>query len=439
LKTAKRGLEFFEALFNSSYQLPKLDLVAIPDFAAGAMENWGLLTFRTTKLLCDSNKTDIAAEKRIADAILHEISHQWLGNLVTMKTWASLWLKESLATWMAHYARDKLFDAHDAWREFITEKQQSALELDSLRSSHPIENLEYSKNESVQTFDDISYRKGCSVLLMLAKSIGEESFFEGIRIYLGRHKFASASSKDFWGALEESSNSKVGDWMSVWTRTQGFPVVKVSTSFHPGNSTQKNRCHHIQVSQKRFLLGGKITPDEATVIYPLQLSIRSRNGVEEFPFQERDISLPVLGTEIFKVNADHLGFYRTWYEKGHLCRLGEAHSEGWLSVEDRVGLISDTTAIAKAGLQNASDLLDLIHAMHSDTNYHVWVQIIKSLNTLRSAWFFGDEEIVNGLDQHFQAVIRRKIGTEGLLKNRNLSGDLKALLLRACGQMRRAV
>jgi aminopeptidase 2 len=439
LKTAKRGLEFFEALFNSSYQLPKLDLVAIPDFAAGAMENWGLLIFRTTKLLYDSNRNDIAAEKRIADAILHEISHQWIGNSVTIKTWASLWLKESLATWMAHYARDKLFEAHDAWREYIMNKQQSALELDSLRSSHPIENLEYSKDESVQTFDDISYRKGCSVILMLAKSIGQEAFFEGIRLYLGRHKFASASSEDLWDALEESSNSKMSAWMSVWTRIQGFPVVKVSTRFRPGSSTQQNKCHHIQLSQKRFLLSGKITPDEAKVTYPLQISIRYRNGVEDFPFQERDMSLPVLSAEIFKLNVDHLGFYRTWYEKDHLLRLGEAHSEGWLSVEDRVGLISDTTALAKAGLQNASDLLDLIHVMQNDTNYHVWAQIVKSLNILRSAWFFGDENIVNGLDQHFQAVIGRKTSTGGLFENENLSDDLKGLLLRATGETRIAM
>jgi aminopeptidase 2 len=149
--------------------------------------------------------------------------------------------------------------------------------------------------------------------------------------------------------------------------------------------------------------------------------------------------LPVLSAEIFKLNVDHLGFYRTWYEKDHLLRLGEAHSEGWLSVEDRVGLISDTTALAKAGLQNASDLLDLIHVMQNDTNYHVWAQIVKSLNILRSAWFFGDENIVNGLDQHFQAVIGRKTSTGGLFENENLSDDLKGLLLRATGETRIAM
>jgi aminopeptidase 2 len=436
LETANAGLSFFETLFKSPYMLPKLDLVAIPDFAAGAMENWGLMTFKTTKLLRNTTKTDLSAEKSIADAVLHEISHQWLGNLVTMETWASLWLKESLATWMAHYARSRLFVTHGAWLEFVTDWQQTALEMDALRNSHPIEDLQSSKDESVQIFDDISYRKGCSMILMLAQAVGEENFFEGIRTYLSRYAFSSASSEDFWAAVEETNGSKIGAQMRVWTRKQGFPVVTVTESREAGNSAPQMTHHQIHISQNRFLTAGNMTIDEDEVIYPLQISIRFKDSVQELPFFARNISFSIPDSAIFKFNVDHHGFYRTLYPKDHFRRLAQAHGEGWLSVEDRVGILSDATALAKAGLQNVGDFLDLIIAMQYDTDYHVWVQIVKSITAIRSAWIFGDDDVFVGLGHFFQDILKRKMGKDGgsVMENRDLSDEFKALLLRASGE-----
>ena len=277
------------------------------------------------------------------------------------------------------------------------------------------------------------------MILMLAKSIGEKAFLEGIRIYLKRHQFASASSEDLWHAFEESNRTKISVSMTVRTRTQGYLVVKVSTPCFSRGSTQQNRPYQIQFSQERFFLAGNITPDEAKVIYPLRLSIRTKSSFVDYLFSTPTMPLPASDSALFKVNVDHRGFYRILYEKDHLLRLREAHSKGWLSVEDRVGILSDATALAKAGLQSVRDLLDLVHAMYSDTSYNVWVQILKSLNTLKSAWFFRDEEIVDGLDKLLQDFTRRKIGMGSVIENHSLSDDFKRLLLQASGKMRKTL
>jgi aminopeptidase 2 len=227
LKLASDGLCFFEALFDSLYPLPKLDLVAVSDLSSGAMENWGLITFRANHLLLDADDASIDRKQAIARVILHEISHSWFGNLVTMKYWDGLWLKEGFATFLAWYASDKLFPNWNIWNNYVAEPLQEALELDSLNSSHSVELFVADSTMAKQVFDAISYRKGCCILKMLLGEIGEQSFFDGLKLYTRRHKFGSTESADLWRALQECTDYDVGRIMDVWTKVPGFPLVRV--------------------------------------------------------------------------------------------------------------------------------------------------------------------------------------------------------------------
>ena len=222
LDHAVKGLEIFESAFRSSYPLRKFDLVAIPDFSSGAMENWGLLIFRIAELLMNPSECTLAKKKRIVEVVMHELSHQWFGNMVTMKHWDGLWLNEGFANWMSHFASDKLFPNWHIWREFVGQTLQTALEMDALRTSHPVEVQINSANEIGQVFDSMSYRKGSSVLRMISKMLGESTFLDGAKAYLDRHIYGSTVTTDLWSALGEKSQRDVGrngnldwqDWLS---------------------------------------------------------------------------------------------------------------------------------------------------------------------------------------------------------------------------------
>ena len=345
------------------------------------MENSGVMTFRTSKLLCNKQWTSSESKERIGDAVLHEISHQWLGNLVTMARWTQLWLKEGLATLMAWYARDCLFPDHHVWPCFIIEVQQVALELDYLRTSHPLEIPCVSTEEVSQIFDHVSYKKGASILRMLLKAIGPEAFFNGIRDYVKLHQFGSASSNDLWKAFQTASpKGKMRETMQIWTTEQGFSVVKIIVD--------QDQAH---IFQTRFLpIEGSECSQEQTT-YPLLISFRSRSSLQEFELHQEHTTIPISGDTVFEINADNTGFFRTLYSSTHLRRLGAALKKGWLSIGDRIGLIADTTTLAQAGLQDIHDLYDLLISMKDDDNYCVWRQIIKSLQAVRMTWIFEEE------------------------------------------------
>ena len=205
--------------------MPKCDLLAIPDFEAGAMENWGAITSRETEILVDAEKSSIAQKRRVAQVILHELAHQWFGNLVTPEWWSYLWLNESFATFMSFKAMDALFPDWNVWEEYVDGITSGGIALDSLRSSHPVEVPVADPNEIERTFDPISYNKGGSVLRMLEQALGEKSFQKGISLYLRRHQYGHATSEDLWSAMGEASGTDIRSMMEGWTRQTGLPVL----------------------------------------------------------------------------------------------------------------------------------------------------------------------------------------------------------------------
>ena len=230
LDVAARTLSFFEEYFAIAYPLPKMDLIAIPDFAAGAMENWGAVTYRETAILVDPEHSSAATRQRVAIVIAHELAHQWFGNLVTMEWWTHLWLNEGFASWIEYLAVDHLFPEWEIWTQFVFSDFGRALSLDSLRHSHPIEVEVRHPSEISEIFDAISYSKGASVIRMLASYVGEDDFRRGLQVYLRRHQYGNASTEDLWQALAEESGKPVKAVMDTWTKQSGYPVLSVSAS-----------------------------------------------------------------------------------------------------------------------------------------------------------------------------------------------------------------
>jgi len=205
LSVACKALDFFGDYFGIDYVLPKCDMVAIADFAAGAMENWGLVTYREAALLVDERKTSAAAKQRVAYVVCHELAHQWFGNLVTMAWWNDLWLNEGFATWVGWLAVDAIFPEWQVWRQFVANDVGYALRVDALESSHPIEAVINDPKEISQIFDGLSYQKGAAVIRLLESTIGADAFKAGMRLYLDRFRFGNAETRDLWAAHEEVS------------------------------------------------------------------------------------------------------------------------------------------------------------------------------------------------------------------------------------------
>ena len=205
LETAVNLLDYFDDYFGIRYPLPKLDHIAIPDFAAGAMENWGAITYRETALLVDPDHSSAGTRQRVAAIVSHEMAHMWFGDLVTMAWWNDLWLNESFASWMGDKAVDHLFPEWEMWTQFVMADTNSGLSLDGLKNSHPIEQEVNNPSEIGQLFDAISYSKGASILRMLEHFLGSEPFRQGLHLYLSSHEYGNAQTEDLWSALGEIS------------------------------------------------------------------------------------------------------------------------------------------------------------------------------------------------------------------------------------------
>ncbi|KAK1521832.1 peptidase family M1 [Colletotrichum paranaense] len=420
-----KALEFYEKAFGLPYPLPKLDQVAIPDFAAGAMENWGLVTYRTVEVLFDDKTSGAAAKERVSTVITHEIAHQWFGNIVSPDWWHALWLNEGFAEFASRYSMNAFFPEWKLKESFVREDLQAALGLDGLRSSHPIEVPIHKAEEINEIFDSISYAKGSCVVHMLSAFLGEDVFMEGVRKYLKRHAWGNATTNDLWQALSEASGKDVGSIMNIWTQNVGYPVVSVTES---GKS--------ISVEQHRFLTTGDVKPDEDKVLYPISLNVRTKGGVDkDLMLTTRDTKFEIDDAEFFKINADSTGFYRTKYAIDRLEKLGNAAE--LLSVQDRVGIVADTAALATSGYQKTSSLLSLFKALSQggEAEYLVWDQILTRLGSIKMAWI-EDDAVVDKLTEFQREIvgsIAHKLGWEFSSNDGHVEQQYKALTFSAAG------
>lgn len=400
LELAARTLDFYEKKFNSEFPLPKMDMVAIPDFSAGAMENWGLITYRVVDLLFDEKTSSASTKQRVAEVVQHELAHQWFGNLVTMDFWDGLWLNEGFATWMSWYSCNEFYPEWKVWQGYVTDNLQSALSLDSLRSSHPIEVPVKRADEINQIFDAISYSKGSCVLRMISKYLGEETFMEGIRRYLKKHAYGNTQTGDLWAALSDASGKDVEKVMDIWTKNVGYPVVTVTED-------AKNSSVHLK--QNRFLRTADVKPEEDKTLFPVFLGLRTKDGIdEELVLNGREKSFPIKDLDFFKLNADHSGIYRTSYSAERLQKLGESAKERLLSVEDRAGMIADAGALAASGYQKTSGVLSLLQGFDTEPEFVVWGELTARIASVRAAWVFEDEKVKEGLKAFQRDLVSAK-------------------------------
>ena len=397
LDVAVKCLEFYNEYFDLPYPLPKCDFIALPDFASGAMENWGCITFREQALLVDPLNTSLHLKQYVANVVAHELTHQWFGNLVTMRWWTDLWLNESFASWMSYLAVDELFPDWKVWTQFIVDEQTIALKLDALDNTHPIQVTVNHPDEIRTIFDAISYEKGASVLHMLHQYLGDDDFRDGLRLYLKQHAYGNTDSTDLWRAWEEASGKPVSEFMTTWTALPGYPIVHASVN-----------TNDLSLRQERFYLNpaaGKVA-----AVWPVPL-LASETMVTETLAVADEVVLTTGLQDDFLLNRDRTGFYRAVYDEQHLAKLATAVAAGRLSDLDRLGLLADSFEAAKAGYASTIDALKLLEAYKHEASVVVWDVIAAGLGSIRTV--MDDKELRTGMKPYVRALVAEQLARLG--------------------------
>ncbi|MBI4498852.1 MAG: M1 family metallopeptidase [Chloroflexi bacterium] len=383
LENAVRVLSYFNNYFGIPYPLPKLDHIAIPDFAAGAMENWGAVTYRETALLYDPEHSAAATRQRILEVVAHETAHMWFGDLVTMEWWDDLWLNESFASWIGDKCVDALYPEWHMWTQFVSHDTNAGLGLDGLRNSHPVEVPVANPAQIREIFDAISYSKGGSVLRMLEEYLGAETFCRGLQAYLTAHQYGNARTEDLWTALAAASGEPVSEVMGTWIKQVGYPFVQARVDRHDGQLW-------LHLAQRRFLYDHLLDErqDDPT-LWKIPVSV-TRQGLAEklaFLMEEREHEVNLGGNAAgaqgwVKVNGGQTGFYRVQYGDTGWDRLREAVRRLDLPAVDRLGLQNDAYALARAGYAPATRFLSLAEAYENEQDAIVWGDLSANLNGL---------------------------------------------------------
>ena len=381
LDTSVKLLGYFNDYFGIPYPLPKLDHIAVPDFAAGAMENWGCITYRETALLVDPENSSAGTRQRVAEVVAHEMAHMWFGDLVTMEWWDDLWLNESFASWMGTKSVDWLFPDWEMWTQFVNMDTNRALSLDGLKNSHPIEQEVKNPAEVSQLFDAISYSKGGSVLRMLENFLGAETFRGGLYRYLSANEYGNARTQDLWAALEEESGLPVTSIMDSWVKQTGYPVLQVEASRTPGDV-------QISLTQERFVYDRLLGDEEPNPeVWQVPVSISSPGETTASTVMEESrtaIALPAASPadDWYKVNSGQTGFYRVNYTSEDWERLAPAISMQQIPATDRLGIQNDAYALSRAGLLPITQFLELAGSYSGETDASVWSDLASNLRDI---------------------------------------------------------
>ncbi len=378
-EAAAESLARLERWFEMPHPYEKLDLLALPDFAFGAMENAGAVFFRDSVLLLDAGQASPAELHRSAETIAHELSHMWFGNLVTMAWWNDLWLNESFATWMAYEILEGWQPDWRVWHEFA-HRREEALEQDALATSHPIAPPIRSAREAHENFDAITYTKGASVLRMLERYLGSELFREGIQLYLRRHRERHATAADLWAALSEVSDQPVEKIIAPWTLQTGFPLVRVERQNDDGRDS-------ITLRQERFAAGPG--PSRIPVArWPIPWVGRVGRGSDgnaraiRHLFAKARDTASGQGAALTWIygNAGEAGFFRTLHGESEWEDLLAERVN--LSPLERIGLVGNQWALARAGREPLGKLLDLVASLGDDDDPDVLAAVERVLTRL---------------------------------------------------------
>ena len=421
LDTAIKCLEFYNKYFDIPYPLPVLDLIAIPDFSHGAMENWGAVTYRESALLVDPEHSSASNKQWVALVIAHELAHQWFGNLVTMEWWTHLWLNEGFASYIEYLAVNELFPKWDIWTQFAYADLGAALKLDALKHTHPIEIEVHHPSEIGEIFDEISYSKGASVIRMLAGYLGEKDFRDGLRHYLKKHSYQNASTIHLWEAFEKVSKKPVSKMMQNWTAKPGYPVLRVAE--------QPNK---LLVKQTRFFSSpiSKKQSGDVTV-WNTPLKLKNADGrTTDFLLNQKEVAIPKPKNGWVKLNSGETGYYRVEISNPNAFGIAGSCQNKKLPAIDRLALVRDAFALAEAGELPTTSALELMKAYENETDYTVWIELLSGLSALRNLLYGQDYYL---LFEKYSLGILSKVGGEvGWQVKKNEShtaGLLRSLVL----------
>jgi len=414
-------LKEYENYFGIKYPLPKLDLIAIPDFGSSAMENWGAITFREAVIYYPQT-TSADSLLYNATTISHEIAHQWFGNLVTMKWWNDLWLNESFATFMATKFVDKFYPEWDVWDQFIGTDTDLAMELDSLKTSHPIDVDVKDPGEISEIFDAISYEKGGSFLLMLEKYVGESDFQKGLKTYLKKFQYKNAAGADLWKEISQvSTKPGVLKMVNYWLKQVGYPVVTV---------TKQNS--KITLTQDRFL---RLPEKQQKAVWPIPVSIGLEKELTNKLMVKKSETIPIEQNTVI-VNYGRSGFYRVKYDDELLSNLKLLVKNKEISHMDRWAIQYDLFALCMSGNESVKNFLSFINAYDKEDNYLPLSNIIKNLNFLYSITFFEEfNSEIRDIAINLLRNILQKLTWDPKNNEKNTQIQLRSQVIESLGKM----
>src|SRR5215510_2856174 len=396
LRYAQEIIKYYNQYYGIKYPYGKLDVVGIPDFEAGAMENTAAIFYRESLLFIDDKNSSVESHAAVFLVLAHEMAHQWFGDLVTMKWWDNIWLNEGFANWMEKKPMQAL---HPEWGAVLESVKDTngALQIDSLRNTHPIRAKAETPDEINELFDSISYDKGAAVLRMIESYVSPEVFRRGVNSYLRKFQYSNATAEDFWTTMALASGRPVDRIMPTFVNLPGVPVIKVKadcvtpraqSTTTTGRKKKRYRSvvkphpkTEITISQQRFFLDGGA--DTSSQLWMIPVCIKTD---ENKPFcqlvGERQQVVPAVGCSnwVF-TNANAVGYYRTAYDPEILKKLGDAAMTG-LSTAERMSLVSDEAALVRAGKEKIGALLDLIGMLSADQERAVVETYTPSLESI---------------------------------------------------------
>ncbi len=401
LDIATRTIDFYDEYFDTPYPLPKSDHVSLPDFSSGAMENWGLVTYREIALLADPATSSISSKQYIATVIAHELAHQWFGNLVTMKWWNNLWLNESFATLMEYIAVDALHPEWNIWLDFASNEAIMALRRDAIDGVQSVQ-MDVNHPDEISTLFDgaIVYAKGARLLRMLHTYIGNDAFRTGLKAYFTQFAYSNTEGDDLWNALAQASGKDITAMMNTWISQPGYPLLEVSA----------DEAQNITLTQSQFFIGEHEVSER---LWPIPLN----SPCSEMPsiFNERTATIKRTHETPLQFNAGAASHFITHYSSELLARLLSKVEDGSMAEIDRLTLLNDMTLLARAGKITSAELLPLLQAYKNETSEAVWGIISLALAELRK--FVEEDELAESALRSLSAEIARtqheQLGWEG--------------------------
>ena len=350
LDFAVRTIEYFEDYFGVKYPLPKSDHLALPDFTSGAMENWGLITYREIALLADPETSTIDAKHYVAMVIAHELSHQWFGNLVTMEWWDNLWLNESFANFMENLPIHDMHPEWNIWMEYASTWSLSALRRDAIDGVQPVQIEVNHPDEITSVFDGaIVYGKGGRLIGMLHEYVGDQAFRAGLKIYFTKFQYKNTTGDDLWDCFEAASGKPVRDFMNKWVLRSGYPVVHVTPD---------------GLKQEQFFIGEHTPSDK---IWPIPLAAEPISGL---PRELNQKNLPVAVSQETRLNVGNWSHFVTNYQDIHFAQLLDQVQH--LLPLDRLQLINERTLLTRSGHVANATLIDMLLQMKNEQHESVW-------------------------------------------------------------------